>query len=360
MLNCKYLEIAGTLAERIEGGRYSVFNKLPSETQLVREFGVSRQTIRDAIRELIRRKIVWRRQGSGTYIKRQKPNGGDLPKIGVIVTGGVFSRRFPLLSAELLRMAGGEGFDLLLENTVHGEPAEQPERLMAAFARMVREGVRGVLYQPLMMTRAHERLNRQLVAGINVPVVLVGGEIRACRGGRIYDTVDQDWFEAGRLLVQFLRRKGVRRLFFLSERQAGGSVERRLFGMKSMGGESAVRLVGGWRGAAEMLRRVERSPEVGAIVGQGGARMEELCACLLSRPLAARSLRLAVLGDCAEANLARKGVTVVRGSCLDVIREAFCRLLHRLKDPSVRPVSILLPPHLEIGETTTLIPENRG
>lgn len=276
-----------------------------------------------------------------------------MPKIGIIVTGGAFSRRFPILAAELLRLAGDEGFDLLFENTLQGETCKQKERLEAAFARMSREGVRGILYQPLAVTREHNRINRRLVTETDVPIVLIGGDIRAYRGGRLYDMVDLDWFEAGRMLAEHLHQKGVRRMFFLSERPVDGSHERRLFGMKSRGGESTVRMVGGWRGAAEMLRRAERSSEVGAIVGLDGERMGELCACLEERPLSSRSLRLAVLGDCVEGrHQSGKSLTAVRGSCMDVTREGFLRLLRRLKDPSARPVTILLPTYLEIGETT--------
>src|SRR3984885_6204468 len=63
----KYRLIFEALKESILSGEYGHGARLPSETDLVRRFGVSRMTIVKAIKELQNLGLVVRRVGSGTY-----------------------------------------------------------------------------------------------------------------------------------------------------------------------------------------------------------------------------------------------------------------------------------------------------
>ncbi len=54
----------------ILSGEYPVGSKLPNEDRLCERFGVSRVTIREAVRALIEDGLVVRRHGSGTYVTR--------------------------------------------------------------------------------------------------------------------------------------------------------------------------------------------------------------------------------------------------------------------------------------------------
>ena len=55
----------------ILGGEFPVGSKLPNEDQLCERFGVSRVTVREAVRALIEDGLVVRRRGSGTYVTRR-------------------------------------------------------------------------------------------------------------------------------------------------------------------------------------------------------------------------------------------------------------------------------------------------
>jgi len=63
-----YVQIAESLARRIAGGEYRPGDRLPSEQELTRQFGVSRMTIRKAIGELLRQGLVIAQQGKGTFV----------------------------------------------------------------------------------------------------------------------------------------------------------------------------------------------------------------------------------------------------------------------------------------------------
>ncbi len=64
----KYSEIACIIKKEIEQGQFSSGKRLPTEYELVERFGVSRQTIRQAIASLKNDGTVYQVQGSGTYV----------------------------------------------------------------------------------------------------------------------------------------------------------------------------------------------------------------------------------------------------------------------------------------------------
>jgi DNA-binding GntR family transcriptional regulator len=64
-----YQTIADTLAERIGSGTYEPTKRLPSESQLCAEFGVSPLTVRKAVSILANQGLVWSEQGRGTFVR---------------------------------------------------------------------------------------------------------------------------------------------------------------------------------------------------------------------------------------------------------------------------------------------------
>jgi DNA-binding GntR family transcriptional regulator len=63
-----YQQVAAVLRTRIESGELPVGRALPSETQLMGEFGVSRITARHAVRLLADEGLVKVVQGRGVFV----------------------------------------------------------------------------------------------------------------------------------------------------------------------------------------------------------------------------------------------------------------------------------------------------
>lgn len=64
----RYAQIADLLRQRIARGAWSAGMRLPSNEELMREFDVSRVTIRQAVDVLARDGLLEARQGSGTFV----------------------------------------------------------------------------------------------------------------------------------------------------------------------------------------------------------------------------------------------------------------------------------------------------
>lgn len=68
----QYVLVAQSLMDDITSGRHAVGSLLPSEFDLCRQFGVSRHTVREAIRRLQERGLVTRQRGIGTSVKANR------------------------------------------------------------------------------------------------------------------------------------------------------------------------------------------------------------------------------------------------------------------------------------------------
>ena len=60
--------IAETLKQQITEGTYSVGDKLPTEPELMKTFGVGRSSVREAVKLLVNMGVVRVQQGSGTFV----------------------------------------------------------------------------------------------------------------------------------------------------------------------------------------------------------------------------------------------------------------------------------------------------
>lgn len=113
--------VARSLLEQITADRYPVGRLLPTEAELCRQFGVSRTTLREAIRWLRDRGMVSSRPGVGTTVLAKQPNARFIHAVESIsdvfqyaknslnpVVLDVLERDVDAAEAELLRCAPGQ------------------------------------------------------------------------------------------------------------------------------------------------------------------------------------------------------------------------------------------------------------
>ena len=69
----KYLQISAWLKELVQTGRYKKGEKLPSEIELSKMCGVNRNTLRQAIAELVSAGLLRKEKGMGTFVSSSTP-----------------------------------------------------------------------------------------------------------------------------------------------------------------------------------------------------------------------------------------------------------------------------------------------
>lgn len=71
-INFKYRKISSWIVSKIQDGSYKYNTKIPSEQSLSRRFGMSRQTVRRAIKELTDQGYLRTEKGKGTFVVRRQ------------------------------------------------------------------------------------------------------------------------------------------------------------------------------------------------------------------------------------------------------------------------------------------------
>ena len=62
-------QLRADLLQKIENGSYAPGDQLPSESELVEAYGVSRVTVRAALRMLVDEGVLVKRRGKGTFVR---------------------------------------------------------------------------------------------------------------------------------------------------------------------------------------------------------------------------------------------------------------------------------------------------
>jgi GntR family transcriptional regulator len=68
----RYLRLYRVLSQALADGRFGAGQPFPSEPRLVREYGISRSTVRRALAQLEAEGRIERKRGSGTYAREQR------------------------------------------------------------------------------------------------------------------------------------------------------------------------------------------------------------------------------------------------------------------------------------------------
>ena len=193
----KYQILAAELQAEITKGTFS--DKLPTEMELADIYRVSRQTVRQALEQLVERGLIEKRQGSGSQVlKRARTRGED--RIA-IVTSYVNDYIFPSVLQDIQAILTAEGYSTLIfstQNKVTRERSILQDLLHQPVGGLIVEGSKTALPSPNM--DLYEKLDR---AGI--PVVFLHGTYRALPGALC---VSDDNYGGGYLLARHLIGKG--------------------------------------------------------------------------------------------------------------------------------------------------------
>ncbi|HIC96210.1 TPA: extracellular solute-binding protein [Candidatus Bipolaricaulota bacterium] len=113
-----YRQLKEILEERIRRGEFRPGERLPTERELCQQFGVSRITVRQALGELANEGLLYRHQGSGTFVNHRLPL--KVKPIKVVVTEDRWVP--PLRKASRLYNEGRQGEEIRLEVRTLGRP----------------------------------------------------------------------------------------------------------------------------------------------------------------------------------------------------------------------------------------------
>ena len=208
----KYIQMSNTLRTAITEGEYKSGSRLPTEQQLMEQFGVSRQTVRNALEILTKEGLIQRRQGSGTVVLEQKPKSEN--NTIAIVISFANSYIFPSLLMDAQQVLLENGFSALVYGTDN-----QFEKERKILLQLLEHPVRGMIVEGTKSALPNPNLDlyRQL-RDSGVPIVF----LHSCYPELSCPVIRDDDESGGYLAAQHLLQKGHTRIggiFKLDDRQ---------------------------------------------------------------------------------------------------------------------------------------------
>jgi DNA-binding GntR family transcriptional regulator len=133
MTTAAYKVLAAELRDAILSGDVPPNHRLPTETELAAERGLSRQTVREAFRELVAESLVYRVRGRGSFASPTAAHGTYVRSFGSIDELLALSMDTQLEVVEPFRMR--------TDSDAAGRLQLATDQVMAAVVRRLHEGV---------------------------------------------------------------------------------------------------------------------------------------------------------------------------------------------------------------------------
>lgn len=195
----KYVQLADLLRAKAKLLLKEGATKLPTENELVSTYGVSRQTVRNALALLEEEGTIERRQGSGSYIKPQARDE-NVHQIAVITTF-IDDYIFPTILHDAQNIFLQNGYSTLVyatENKVGRENEILSSLMSNSISALLIEGSKTALPTPNASFFEYFKKN-------NIPVLFLHGTYS---NAPLFPSVTDDNYGGGYMLGQYLSDKG--------------------------------------------------------------------------------------------------------------------------------------------------------
>ncbi|MGI8418624.1 MAG: substrate-binding domain-containing protein [Nakamurella sp.] len=335
----KFQKLADDLRRGILAGDWSPGSKLPTESQLAQETGLSLTTVRRAFDELVQQGLVDRRQGAGSFVHtadRHQPRQHRTVGVLVPTTQLYFPR--VLQGIEEALSAAGAGMQL---STYHYDQAEEHRDLQF----LLDSGVDGLLLVPTLLGIADPQARVDDLMSLPIPAVLLERHAIGAGAADRSEYVCSDHAGGAHDAVRHLHRLGHTRIALVA-RSANPTIEAVTRGfqraMSDLGLECPDALTApkeqwGEALAADLAGRVVADGMTAALV------FGDREATLIGRAVGQRGLRIPddlalVSYDDETADLAEVPLTAVAPPKFRVGKMAAEVLLRRLIEGDACPV----------------------
>jgi GntR family transcriptional regulator, arabinose operon transcriptional repressor len=291
-----YQQIYDKIMEDVRAGRLNPGDRVPSENELSKRFGVSRITTKRTLEMLSEEGIVERVAGKGTFLREQDGGAGEALRrdscnhlIGLVVTQ--FADEFGAILIRSIEAGCRElGYQVVLCITYESQKLEEE-----AIEKLLAMGVCGLIVLPV-----HGEFYNSIILKLildKFPLVFIDRRLR----GLEVSTVSSDNVSAAKAATDFLLRKGHRVIAFLSRQITNTStLEDRLDGFYRSHIEAGVSI--------EMDKQVLELPVSFSVDLEGGgegdtrAELPRICAFLKANP----EITAIFAAECTLAMLAKK------------------------------------------------------
>lgn len=176
MITRKGSQLRSNILSALSRGELKIGDRLPTESELIKEHGISRTSVREALASLVAEGILHRRPGAGTFVAQLPATSRSSKIIAALIPcvrniEDVFSYSIRSIEDELHE----RGYSMIQCN--HDQDFDKINRYVARFCQ---KQVAGVIYVPVLMPGCE---------GKNIAAIR---EFERSAGGRA-ETGDRRW-----------------------------------------------------------------------------------------------------------------------------------------------------------------------
>jgi GntR family transcriptional regulator, arabinose operon transcriptional repressor len=344
----KHQQVYRALAKGIQAGRWKEGDRLPSEAELVRQFGASRITVGRAVRDLQQAGLVERRAGSGTYVRAERP--ASALSFGLLIPDLGETEIFEpicqgMMASPLARQHA------LVWGSVPEAGGSKEDHAWDLCRQYIERRVSGVFFAPLERTPAKDEVNRRIAQALDearIPVVLLDRTVVPYPERGHHDLVGIDNRRAGYLVAEHLLRLGARRIAFVGVPSAAATVDAREAGYREALYAWQAPLDRAWVHRIDpadptAVRGVMESDRPDAVVCANDWTAARLMRALLELGYdAPRDVRLVGIDDVDYASLLPVPLTTLRQPTRQIGAAAMAAMLDRVAGADLPTRDILL------------------
>jgi DNA-binding LacI/PurR family transcriptional regulator len=226
-------QVYRALERDIYAARWRAGERMPSEAELVRDFGVSRITVARALRDLQSAGLVDRRAGSGTYVSTRLAARDGL-SFGLLIPDLGDTEIFEAICQGMMASPLAREHALLWGPATVAEDARE-ESAWALCRQYVERSVDGVFFAPLEFTPQKDEANRRIARALDeagIPIVLLDRPVAPYPDRGLHDLVGINNRQAGFVITEHLVGAGAQRIAFVGMRHTAATVDARESGYR--------------------------------------------------------------------------------------------------------------------------------
>lgn len=215
-----YVQLADLIKNKIENGEIKPGEKLPSESEMVKEHGVARLTVREALSRLVNDGLVEKHHGKGTFCKNNLP-----PKnIDVILDMSDYYF-IPFYMQSISNVLEQNNCNLVVYDNKNS-----PDEILKLLERISLSGSDGVILQGSTSRTTDIQKLRSAIKGLSpIPVIIIDHNYNL----EDLPSVTMDDFEAGKIIGEYFFENGHKNVTAVCVADNSQS-DKRLEGFKSI------------------------------------------------------------------------------------------------------------------------------
>ena len=165
----KYLQLKEIIKQYFKDKHYEAGQKIPSENDLINQFNVSRNTVRQALAELVNEGFIYKKHGSGSFFSGKFHEDRQHSYLIGVITPNIPSYIYSKIIEGIDDVAHRRRYNIVL-----GSSKGSPEKELICLEQLLEKNVEGLLVEPSGGFRdIHESKIFRLLKDLTIPVVFM-------------------------------------------------------------------------------------------------------------------------------------------------------------------------------------------